>query len=155
MLRDIEWEIIFFFISLYVVVGCLLQAGFQEIIAAFPFEDFNIFFLSLIILLIVSFLSGAVANTPTALIFIPIVGTLIDLGFAPTPLLFAFIIGINLGGNFLPQGAACDMMTLKIAQDSGVENFDKKRLIKYGGTYALFHLLTSIGYLFILVFLFG
>ena len=155
MLRDIEWEIIFFFISLYIVVGCLLQAGFQEIIAAFPFEDFNIFFLSLIILLIVSFLSGAVANTPTALIFIPIVGTLIDLGFAPAPLLFAFIIGINLGGNFLPQGAACDMMTLKIAQDSGVENFDKKRLIKYGGTYALFHLVASIGYLFFLVLIFG
>ncbi|MFO8017107.1 MAG: SLC13 family permease [Promethearchaeia archaeon] len=155
ILQDIEWEIIFFFISLYVVVGCLLEAGFQEIISTFPFADFNLFFLSLIILLSVSFLSGAVANTPTALIFIPIVGTLIDLGFAPIPLLFAFIIGINLGGNFLPQGAACDMMTLKIAQDSGVENFDKKRLIKYGGAYAIFHLVSSIGYLLLLVFFFG
>ncbi|MGV9203186.1 MAG: SLC13 family permease [Promethearchaeia archaeon] len=155
ILRDVEWEIIFFFISLYVVVGCLLEAGFQEVISAFPFADFNIFILSLIILISVSFLSGAVANTPTALIFIPIVGTLIDLGFSPIPLLFAFIIGINLGGNFLPQGAACDMMTLKIAQDRGVENFEKKRLIKYGGIYALFHILVSIGYLLLLVFIFG
>lgn len=155
MLKDIEWEIIFFFISLYVVIGCLLQAGFREMIALFPFEEFNPFLLSLIILLVVSGLSGAVANTPTALIFIPIIDTLIDSGFPAVPLIFALIIGVNLGGNFLPQGAACDMMTLKIAEDNGVENFDRKRLFKMGATFAIIHIIGSILYLFILILLFA
>ena len=109
----------------------------------------------LIILLAVSVLSGAVANTPTALVFIPIVGTLIELGFPPIPLIFALIIGVNLGGNFLPQGAAADLMTLKIAQDTGVENLSFKRLTKTGGFFALIHLLCAILYLFILVLIFG
>ncbi|MBD3253667.1 MAG: hypothetical protein GF383_01165 [Candidatus Lokiarchaeota archaeon] len=155
LLRDIEWEIIFFFISLYVVIGCLLTAGFQDLIALLPFEEFDTFLLYFLILIVVSVLSGVVANTPTALVFIPIVSTLIGLGFSDVPLLFAFIIGINLGGNFVPQGAACDMMTLKIAQDSGVENFNYKRLLKVGGTFALIHLVASIGYLFILFLIFG
>ena len=155
LLKDVEWEIIFFFISLYIIVGCLLEAGFQELIGLFPFENFNVFLLCLIILIIVSLLSGVVANTPTALIFIPIIGTLIEIGFPPVPLLFAFIIGVNLGGNFLPQGAACDMMTLKIAEDSGVENFSYGRLLRTGAVFALIHIAISIGFLFILVLLFG
>ena len=76
------------------------------------------------------------------------------LGFPPIPLIFALIIGVNLGGNFVPQGAACDMMTLKIAQDKGVENFSYKRLFRTGATFASIHLVISIGFLFILVLLF-
>ena len=156
MLRDMEWEIIFFFISLYVVIGCLLQAGFQEIFEQIPFNVINPYILPILILIIVSLISGFVANTPTALVFIPIINTLINTwGFASIPLLFAFIIGINLGGNLIPQGAACDIMTLKIAQDSGVENFNYKRLLKNGGTFALIHIAVSIVYLFILTFVFG
>lgn len=155
LLRDIEWEIIFFFISLYIVIGCLLEAGFQDIFAAIPFQALNPFLISFLLLIIVSFISGVVANTPTALIFIPIIGSLIDAGFSSVPLYFSFIIAINLGGNFIPQGAACDMMTLKIARDSGVENLNYKRLFKMGATFALVHLGISIIFLLILVPFFG
>ena len=155
LLKDMEWEIIFFFIALYIVIGCLIEAGFRDLIMMFPFEKLDVFLLCLIILIAVSLLSGLVANTPTALIFIPIVDTLILLGFPPIPLLFALIIGVNLGGNFLPQGAACDMMTLKIAQNSGVENFTFKRLLKTGAVFAIIHLLCAILCLFILVLIFG
>ena len=150
-----EWEIIFFLISLYIIIGCLLVAGFQELVAMLPFQTLDTFLLCLLILLVVSLLSGLVANTPTALIFIPIIEALILLGFPPIPLLFAFIIGINLGGNFVPQGAACDMMTLKIARDSGVENFSYRRLLRTGATFAIIHIALSIGFLFILVLIFG
>jgi Na+/H+ antiporter NhaD/arsenite permease-like protein len=156
ILKDIEWEILFFFISLYVVVGCLVEAGFGEIFEIIPFETLNPFLLALIILLITSFISGVVANTPTALIFIPITGLLIGtFGFSSVPLLFSLVIGINLGGNFLPSGAACDMMTLKIARDSGVENFSYKRLLKVGAIFALIHIGISILYLLPLVLIFG
>jgi Na+/H+ antiporter NhaD/arsenite permease-like protein len=156
MLRDIEWEIIFFFISLYVVIGCMLQAGFDELIALIPFGAMNPLLVSFIILILISVISGLVANTPTALIFIPIVNTLItSVGVPSVPLLFSFIIGINLGGNFIPQGAACDMMTLKIARDSGVENMTYKRLFKIGASFALIHLGISIIYLLILSPIFG
>lgn len=158
LLRDIEWEIIFFFISLYVVVGCLIEAGFAEIFSIIPFEKINPLLLSFLLLIIVSFISGIVANTPTALIFIPIVETLIDPnihGFSPVPILFAFIIGINLGGNFIPQGAAADMMTLKIARDSGVDNLNYKRLLKMGALFAFIHIGIAMISLLIIIPIFG
>jgi Na+/H+ antiporter NhaD/arsenite permease-like protein len=151
ILRDVEWEIIFFFIALYVVVGSLLEAGFREIFQNFAFGDVNPLSLSFIILIGTSLMSGLVANTPTALIFVTITETLIeDFGFAALPLFFALIIGINLGGNFLVQGAAADMMTLKTARDNGVENLDYKRLAKVGAMFAGIHLGASILYLLII-----
>ncbi len=75
--------------------------------------------------------------------------------FSSVPLLFAFVIGINLGGNFIPQGAACDMMTLKIARDSGVDNLNYKRLLKMGALFAFVHLGFSMLYLMILIPIFG
>ncbi|MFX1525199.1 MAG: SLC13 family permease [Promethearchaeota archaeon] len=160
LLKDIEWEILFFFISLYVVVGCLIAAGFGELFELIPFQVLNPFVLSFLILIIISFISGVVANTPTALIFIPIIQLLVEplptgFGFSSVPLLFSLLIGINLGGNFLPSGAACDMMTLKIARDSGVENFSYKRLLKMGALFASIHIGVTILYLLVLVLLFG
>jgi len=154
LLKDVEWEIIFFFISLYVVIGCLTAAGFEELFTGIPFDILNPFMLSLVILIIVSLISGFVANTPTALIFIPIIEFLQG-SFPSIPLLYSFIIGINLGGNLIPQGAACDMMTLKIAQKYDVENMNFKRLLKVGATFAIIHILLSIGYLFLLSLFFG
>ena len=151
LLKGVEWEIIFFFMSLYVVVGCLLESGFEDLFKNIPFQALNPFLVSFVILILVSLVSGFVANTPTALIFIPIVGLLIsDFGFPSIPLYFSFIIAINIGGNLIPQGAACDMMTLKIAQKSGVENLNFKRLLKVGATFAIIHIILSIGYLFLL-----
>ncbi|MFW9988562.1 MAG: SLC13 family permease [Candidatus Odinarchaeota archaeon] len=160
-LKDIEWEIIFFFISLYVVIGCLLEAGFKNLFSEIPFQRLNPFMVSLIILLIVSFVSGVVANTPTALVFISIVNLLVTpitdggFGFPSIPLYYSLIIAVNIGGNLIPQGAACDVMTLKIAQNNAVENLDFKRLLKVGAIFALIHIFLSIVYLFFLSLFFG
>ena len=65
-------------------------------------------------------------------------------------LLFGFIVAVNLGGNILPQGAAADMMTLKVARDRGVENFSFKRLLKTGASFAFIHIGVACLYLLIL-----
>jgi len=75
-----------------------------------------------------------------------------DFNFPEIPLLFAFIIAINLGGNLIPQGAAADMMTLKVAQDSGVENLSYKRLLKTGALFAAIHIGFSLIYLLALMY---
>ena len=152
LLKDIEWEIIFFFISLYIIVGCLRLAGFDELFTNIPFEQMNPALVAFVFLIFISLVSGIVANTPTALIFIPIIQILIsDFNFPSVPLLFAFIIAINLGGNLVPQGAAADMMTLKVAQDSGVENLNYKRLLKIGAIFAFIHISFSLLYLLALL----
>ena len=150
---------ILFYLTLY-IVGSLRLAGFRELFTSIPFEIMNPALVAFIFLIFISVVSGIVANTPTALIFIPIIQTLIDdFNFPAVPLLFSFIIAINIGGNLIPQGAAADMMTLKVAQDSGVENLTYKRLLRNGAIFALIHiglsllyLLTLLNFIFLIIF---
>ena len=138
------------------MLGCLLEAGFDEIFEKIPFQDFNPFVLGLIIFLICSVLAGIILNVPIALIFIPIVDVLIHVyGFPSIILIYALIFGFNIGDNLIPQGSSCNLMTLKIARDSGVKNLNYKRLLKVGAFFALIHIVLSIGYLYILYLLYG
>ncbi len=66
--------------------------------------------------------------------------------------LIAFILGINLGGNFLPQGAACDMMTLELAKRNHIHEMNYNKLLKVGGLFALLHVLIGIGYLWFYIY---
>ncbi len=70
------------------------------------------------------------------------------------PLLIAFVLGVNLGGNFLPQGSAADMMTLELSKKYCVEDLTYKKLTKIGGLFALIHIILGIIYLALVVFIF-
>jgi len=156
ILKEINWEIIFFFIALFVVIGCLQIVGIFDLFQLGALQNFNIYIVSLIILWSVSFLSGILANTPTMLLFLPIIDSLIgDYNFSPVPLIFALLIGVNLGGNILPQGAMCDVFTLKMAQENKVENFTFKRLLKNGAIFAGIHILISSIFLIFLCLFYG
>ncbi len=149
----IDWKIIFFFISLFLFIGNMeINGTFHFIIDKLePILTGGIFWAALIVLIISSLLSGFLANTPTALIFIAILNSIFlknSGDVVPNPILIAFLLGINLGGNILPQGAACDIMTLNIAKENKVEGFTYKTLLKKGGTFALFHIALSIIYIF-------
>ncbi|MHA2431206.1 MAG: SLC13 family permease [Promethearchaeota archaeon] len=155
-LKEVDFKLIFFFICLFILVYCFEVAGIIGIINDFInlIAPTNIFLLSILILILTSILSGFLDNVPVTIIFIPIIQLLISSGFASTPLLIAFILGINLGGNFLPQGSAADMMTLELSTKYCVEGMNYKKLLKTGGLFALFHIILGIGYLAIITFLF-
>jgi len=77
--------------------------------------------------------------------------SLMRIGLPPVPLLFVFLFGIHIGGNIVPQGAAAHIATLKIAENSGVENLDYRRLLIIGFSMTVIHILCSIGFLFIII----
>lgn len=144
VLKKINWEIIFFFIAMFIVIGCMREIGIFNIFQLQSLQNFNPIIVSIIILLLVSFLSGLLANTPIMLIFLPIIDNLIsNFNFPSIPLIFSLLVAVNLGGNILPQGAMCDVFTLKIAQENNVKNLTYKRLLKNGATFALIHILIS------------
>ncbi|MBD3351859.1 MAG: TRAP transporter large permease subunit [Candidatus Lokiarchaeota archaeon] len=153
--KKVDYKLIYFFICLFILVGLMEENGLIDVLGDFILNlgVGNIFFLSVIILLVTSVLSGFMDNAPVTIIFLPIIGILIsDMGLEASPLIIAFVLGINLGGNFLPQGSACDMMTLEIANEHCVEGLTYRRLFKIGGMFALFHVLLGIIYLAFIVF---
>ncbi|MBN2153855.1 MAG: anion permease [Candidatus Lokiarchaeota archaeon] len=143
IVREIEWDVIFFFASLFIVIGALQSLGFIALLGAGIqlMVGNSVILASLLVLIFSSVMSAFLANSPTVLIFLPILDYLITgFGFPMTPLAVALLLGVNLGGNFLPQGAACDMMTLNLNKKYNVPNFSYKRLLKVGGGFAFLHL---------------
>ena len=154
-LTKIDFKLVFFFICLFILVFCMEINGtiilMEGLVLNLAIE--NLFLICIIILLATSILSGLLDNVPVTVIFIPIIQVLISqAGFDATPLLIAFILGINLGGNFLPQGAACDMMTLELAKRNHIHEMNYNKLLKVGGLFALLHVLIGIGYLWFYIY---
>ncbi|MBD3351634.1 MAG: hypothetical protein GF364_09130 [Candidatus Lokiarchaeota archaeon] len=157
--RHIEWNVIFFFASLYIIIGVMVENGTIQIINDFlnTILPDNVLVISIIFLVFSSIISGFLANSPTALIFMAIADAMIAanpiIAANPNILIMALLIGINLGGNFLPQGAACDVMTLTIATKNKVKGFTFKTLTKWGALFALIHMIFGIFYLIVYYFL--
>ncbi len=145
---DIPLRIIIIFAILFILSNSLSRFGFSELISTglVNMSNNNIYLAVLITLSLSSLLSAFLAGTPVTIILLPIFSTLIGEGFFPNPIIIAFISGVNMGGNFLPQGSACDLLTLSLAKKYKVVNLDYKRLLKNGALFAMMHFLIILVY---------
>lgn len=155
-LKKVDFKLIFFFISLFVLVFSFEKVGIIKFLEELVVNiaPSNVFLLSVLILIITSLFSGLIDNVPVTVLFIPIIQILSNNSFAAVPLLTAFILGINLGGNFLPQGSAADMMTLELSKNYCAEDLNYKRLLKVGGIFAAYHIILGVGYLALQIYFF-
>ncbi|KKK46394.1 hypothetical protein LCGC14_1197840 [marine sediment metagenome] len=146
--NDIAWKIIIVFAVLFILSNSLAYFGLSEIISTglVSLVGNNIYFAVLLTLGISSLLSAFLAGTPVTIILLPIFSALIGEGFFPNPIIIAFIGGVNMAGNFLPQGSACDLLTLNLAKKYNVPNLNYRRLLKNGALFAMLHFFIILGY---------
>jgi Na+/H+ antiporter NhaD/arsenite permease-like protein len=155
--NEISWRIIIVFAILFILSNSLAEFGFSDLISTglVEFSNNNIYIAVLITLGISSLLSAFLAGTPVTIILLPIFATLSGQWLFPNPIIIAFISGVNMAGNFLPQGSACDILTLSMAKKYKVSNLDYRRLLKNGAFFALMHLLFTLGYTMIYTLIFS
>ncbi|MHA1602579.1 MAG: SLC13 family permease, partial [Promethearchaeota archaeon] len=151
VLNRIDAKLIYFFILLFLMVHFIEEAKLTVFIEILIEKfTYNTFWLAIGILLLSSLLSGFLDDAPITILFLPIISDLLNTGlFESNPIFIGFTLGINLGGNFLPQGAACDMMTLELARKNHVKGFTYKKLTYVGGLFALLHIIIGSVYIFI------
>ncbi|MFX1396882.1 MAG: SLC13 family permease [Promethearchaeota archaeon] len=155
--NNISWKILIIFAILFVLSNSLASFGFSELISSglINLSNNNIYLAVLITLCISTLMSAFLAGTPVTIMLLPIVSSLVAGGFFPNPIVIAFIGGVNMAGNFLPQGSACDLLTLNLAKKYGVKNLNYKRLLKNGAVFATVHFLLILGYTMIYTFIFS
>jgi Na+/H+ antiporter NhaD/arsenite permease-like protein len=146
--KEIPWKILILFAILFILSNALAYFGFSNLISGLLINltNNNVYLSVLVTLLISSFMSAFLAGTPVTIILLPIFAEMINTSSFPNPIIIAFICGVNLAGNFLPQGSACDVLTLSLAKKFGVVNLDYKRLLKTGAIAASFHFLLVLMY---------
>ncbi|MHA1340520.1 MAG: SLC13 family permease [Promethearchaeota archaeon] len=152
VIRKIDWKIIFFFISLFIIIGCMDINGSLLTISNFTklLLSGNLLVDSIIVLLLSSVLSALLANVPTTIIFINLLTNIYAGSEVPNLIIIALLLGVNLGANLLPQGAAKNLIALNLAKKNKINTYNYSILFKKGLKFALFHIAMSSGYLAIM-----
>ncbi len=152
ILKGVEWNIVVFYTSMFILFGSLDELGFTkilgELIAGFVGKD--VVRASLLLLLLSSAVSAPLINLPVILLFLPIIQVLTVVGMPVTPLAIGVILGTNLGGNILPQASPSDILTLKLAKNFNIQSVNFSRLLKVNTLTSLLHL--GISFIFVWIF---
>ncbi|MCP4762519.1 MAG: hypothetical protein GY870_12125, partial [archaeon] len=108
ILLKVDWKVITFFVALFTLFGSMEINGTFGIIGdlASSIISENPLIAAITVLLLISVLSGFLAQIPTALVFMALLEEIYTLELVPPLIIVAMLLGINIGSNFLPQGAA-------------------------------------------------
>lgn len=120
MLRVVEWDAIFFFIGLFIIIGALEHNGVMDLMARSLLNlcGDNLLLTTMVILWGSAFLSAVLDNIPLVIVMMPLIQKLVvdhggDSG-SSHPLFWALALGACLGGNGTLIGASANVMVSKI-----------------------------------------
>lgn len=122
--NQVEWETIFFFLGLFVLVAGVEHTGLLKIIAAklLGITGTNVEFAGMIVLFASAILSSIVDNIPFVATMIPLLKAMqTDLGGpqAIEPLWWCLSLGACLGGNGTLIGASANVMVASFSERAG------------------------------------
>jgi Na+/H+ antiporter NhaD/arsenite permease-like protein len=121
----IEWEVLVFFATLFVIVGALEKTNIIAILskAIVSVASGNVTALKGIFLWVSAIISGFIDNVPFAASMVPILKNVssfgLNLSLTSLGLLVAF--GVDVGGNFTPIGASANVVGITMLSKAGVE----------------------------------
>lgn len=113
ILMEIEWNTIFFFIGLFILVGSLEKVGVITMLAEqiVNLTQGNLFMTTMLILWVAAILSSFLDNVPFVATMIPLLQNLEKITSVNAPVLwFALAAGACLGGNGTLIGASCNVI---------------------------------------------
>ncbi len=126
VVKELDWETIFFLLGIFVVIGAIKETGLLNDLAnllvnvtgGLEAAGFAI------ILLISVIVSGFVDNVPYIIAMLPVAGTMASqIGINPELYMFALLVGSCLGGNLTPFGASANIVAMGILKK---ENYPMK-----------------------------
>jgi Na+/H+ antiporter NhaD/arsenite permease-like protein len=117
-LRRIQWDVLLFFASLFVIIGGMEAAGvFNGFVSlALQITHLNPVILGLILLWMVAVLSAVVDNVPITIALIPVIQGLGSAGVSTGPLWWALVFGAGFGGNGTIIGSTANIVVASLSE---------------------------------------
>ena len=122
ILKKLDYETLFFFIGLFVVVGGLEQTGALTAVANFigDISEGNAMLMIAIVLWVSALASAFVDNIPFAATMIPVIKTLsATQGVDLDVLAWTLSMGTDIGGSATPIGASANVVGISMAAKEG------------------------------------
>jgi Na+/H+ antiporter NhaD/arsenite permease-like protein len=122
LMNKVEWSVLLFFASLFVLVGGVDASGLLDLVGAhladFASEPGHLLATALLMMWVAALLSAIIDNIPFTVTMIPIVAALEQQGVNVTPLWWALALGVGLGGNGTHIGATANVICIAEAERS-------------------------------------
>ena len=114
----------------------------------------NKYILWIIIIWLTAFLSGFMDNIIVAAMMVFVIPTIATIGFNETSIIWATILGSNIGGNLTPIGGVANIVAISLLEKEG-KHISWLDFIKIGGILTIANLVVATGYIFLLSAIFG
>lgn len=119
ILAHIEWPVLLFFASLFIMVGGLEAAGVLTVVADWIeglAEKINPVLFGVAVIWIVALLSSVIDNIPITIALIPVLFSLGEAGINVTPLWWALVFGAGFGGNGTIIGSTANVVVVSLSE---------------------------------------
>ena len=118
MLKKIEWSVLIFFGSLFIMVGGIEAAGVLEAVTKIIERASNIppMLFGIAVIWVVAGLSAVVDNIPITIALIPVIQSLGAAGMEVTPLWWALAFGAGFGGNGTIVGSTVNIIVADLSE---------------------------------------
>ena len=149
-LRDIEWNTLFFFVGLFMLIEAVVHVGIVGGIATTLADAVggDLTLATMAILWFSAIASAIVDNIPYTATAIPIVQGLIDAGLANDVLWWSLALGACLGGNLTIVGASANIVVANLAERDG-HKITFWQFFRYGAAVVALSLIVSTVYLWL------
>ena len=149
-LRDIEWNTLFFFVGLFMLIEAVVHVGIvggiAEALADAAGGELGVATMG--VLWFSALASAIVDNIPYTATAIPIVQGLIDSGLGEDVLWWSLALGACLGGNLTIVGASANIVVANLAAKDG-HPITFWQFFRYGSVVVLMSLVISSIYLWV------
>lgn len=118
LFERIEWNVLVFFIALFVMVGGLESSGALDQVAEVMTDAANLnpVLLGIIFIWVVAILSAIVDNIPITIALIPVIISLGASGINTAPLWWAMVFGAGFGGNGTIIGSSANIVVASLSE---------------------------------------
>ncbi len=121
VLREVHWDVLVFFMGLFVIVGGLEAAGALDLAANAMgrLTTQGITLAALLLLWFAGIMSAIVDNVPFTIAMLPVLAALTARGVHTAPLWWALALGVGFGGNATPVGATSNVIVMSASEKTG------------------------------------
>jgi len=132
-LDEVHWDVLLFFIGLFVIVGGLEASGALDIVAhaIASLAEKGAILASIVVLWVSAFMSAVVDNVPFTIAMLPILAGLSSHGVDAGPLWWALALGVGFGGNATPVGATANVIVMSCSAKTS-EPIDTRMWLRRG-----------------------
>jgi Na+/H+ antiporter NhaD/arsenite permease-like protein len=138
VLKEVRWDVLLFFISLFVIVGGLEASSVIARIGAAvaALTEMGSYVAVIVVLWVGALASGVVSNVPFTIAVLPVFTGLAAQGVAVAPVWWALAVGVGFGANLTPLGSAANVVVASLSE-SAEERFTLRRWLRSGSLVGL------------------